>query len=208
MKRRVAVLLAVTPILVGLAAPAQALPGIDPANAPSRFNILVRNLRAHENYELLAFSRANGWDFGDRTGYACAWVEYQVAGRIQFRVDFQLVVGDEYQAGSLQINDRGGLEGPDGAAPCGSSSSRTGNLQSDGSAFVPNSGVTFTIARSGAVLTSLSLPAVSATSDESFWSPGNDLGEAYLWRAEPGEAPTPILRATVTPIATGVALVA
>jgi hypothetical protein len=44
-------------------------------------------------------------------------------------------------------------------------------------------------------------------SRESFWSPGNDPGEAYLWRAEPGESPTPILRATVTPIAAGVAVV-
>jgi hypothetical protein len=206
MKRRVVVLLAVTSVLVGLAAPARALPGIDPPSAANRFEIFVRDLQAHEMFERLAFLRSNGWDFGDRTGYACAWVEYQVGGQIQFRMDFQLVVGDEYQPGSLQINDRNGLEGPDGAVPCGSSSGRSRSLQSDGSAFVPNSGATFTIARSGALLTSYSLPAVSATNPESFWSPGNDPGEAYLWRVEPGETPTPVLRATVTPIATGVAL--
>jgi hypothetical protein len=208
MKRRVTVLLAVTLVLVGFAAPAQAIPGIDPPSAANRFEIFVRDLQAHEMFERLTFLRSNGWDFGDRTGYACAWVEYQVGGRIQFRMDFQLVVGDEYEAGSLQINDRNGLEGRDGAVPCGSSSSRGNNLQSDGSAFIPNSGATFTLARDGAVLTSYSLPAVSATSDESLWSPGNEPGEAYLWRVEPGETPTPILRATVTPIATGVSLIA
>jgi hypothetical protein len=208
MKRRVAVLLALTSLLVGLAAPAQALPGIDPPSAANRFEIFLRDLQAHEMFERLAFQRSDGWDFGDRTGYACAWVEYQTGGRIQFRIDFQLVVGSEYQAGSLQINDRNGLEGRDGAVPCGSTSSRTNNLQADGSAFVPNSGVTFTVASNGSVLTTYTLPAVSATSNESFWSPGNDPGEAYLWRAEPGETPTPVLRATVTPVATGVTLAA
>ena len=206
MKRRATAVIAATLLLAGIATQASALSGIDPANAPSRFQIFVRDLGDREIYERLDFSRSNGWDFGDRVAYSCAWVEFVSARQIQFRVDFELVIGSEYRAGSLEVNDKNGLEEHrDGLTPCGDGVGVGPNLLHDGSAFVPG-GATFVLSKNGATLTSFTLPAVSATNDESQWSVGNDLGEAYLWQVEPGETPTPILRATVTPLASGVSM--
>lgn len=207
MKRRATALVAATLIVAGIASQASALPGIDPGNAPSRFQVFVRDLRDRVIYERLDFARSNGWDFGDRTAYSCAWVEYVSGGQIQFRIDFELVIGSEYRAGTLELNDKNGIEEhPDGRTPCGDGVGFGPNLRQDGSVFVPGSGATFSLTRNGSSLTTFTLPAVSAANDESFWSPGNDAGEAYLWHVEAGEEPAPILRATVTAVASGVAL--
>jgi hypothetical protein len=207
MKRRAIAAIATALIVGGVATQTSALPGIDPANAPARFQIFVRDLRDRVIYERLDFSRSNGWDFGDRAAYSCAWVEYVSGGQVQFRVDFELVIGSEYRAGSLELNDKNGIEEhPDGRTPCGDGVGFGPNLRADGSAFVPGSGATFALAKGGLPLATLTLPAMSATNDESSWSVGNDPGEAYLWRVEPGEAPVPIVRATLTALASGVSL--
>ncbi len=67
-------------------------------------------------------------------------------------------------------------------------------------------GATFDLSRNGVWLTSFTLPAVSAANDDSFWSVGNEPGEAYLWYSEPGDDPVPVLRATVEAVASGVSV--
>ncbi len=206
MKRYVIAAVAALLLLAGLSTPASGLPGIDPSSAPTRFQIFVRDLHDREVYERLNFSRSNGWDFGDRTAYSCAWVEYVSGGQIQFRVDFELVIGAEYQAGSLEINDRNGLEErPDARTSCGDGVGLGPNLRHDGSTFVPG-GATFVLSKNGVWLTTYTLPGVSAENDESLWSVGDEPGEAYLWRSEPGEDPAPVLRATVKAVAGGVSV--
>lgn len=204
--KRIVIAVVAALLLAGLSTPASGLPGIDPASAPTRFQIFVRDLRDREIYERLDFSRTSGWDFGDRAAYSCAWVEYVSGGHVQFRVDFELVIGSEYRAGSLEVNDKNGIEEhPDGRTPCGDGVGFGPNLLQDGSAFVPG-GATFALSKNGVWLTSFTLPAVSAANDESLWSVGNEPGEAYLWRSEPGEAPVPVLRATVKAVASGVSV--
>lgn len=195
--------------LVAPLVPAVGLPGPDPADSPKRFEIFVRELEDdHEVYEDLAFSGSRGWDFGDRAAYACAWVEFVSEDSVQFRIDFELVVGRDYKPGTLEINDRNGVEEkPDGQTRCGDGDGPGANLRHDGSPFVEG-GAGWDVFKHKALLTSYRLPAVSNDNDEAFWSVGDQHREAYLWYGEGGEDPVPVLRAYVRPVGGHVTVVA
>jgi hypothetical protein len=208
--KRIALACVVAALAIGAPlAPVVGLPGPDPSDAPKRFEIFVRELEDdHEVYESLSFSRSKGWDFGDRAAYACAWVEYVSKGNVQFRIDFELVVGPDYEPGSLEINDRDGVEEkPDGQTRCGDGDGPGANLQFDGSTFVPG-GAGWDVHKRDQLLVTYRLPAVSNDNDESFWSVGDQKREAYLWYGEGGRDPVPVLRAFVRPVGAHVSVVA
>jgi hypothetical protein len=202
MKRTILALVIVVLAFPFVAAPVAGLPGPDPADSPNRFEIFLREIEDdRETYESLVFSSSKGWDFGDRAAYSCAWVEYVSGGKVQFRVDFELVIGPDYRPGSLEVNDRNGVEEkPDGQTRCGDGDGPGANLRHDGSPFVEG-GARFDVFKRHRKLTSFRLPAVSDVNDESFWSVGDQHREAYLWYGEEGEDPVPVLRAFVKPVA-------
>ena len=188
------------------ALPASGVPGPDPADGRNWFEIFVRETGDdREMYEVLRFREGPGWDFGDRYAYACAWVEFIEAGAVEFRIDFELVVGPHYRPGSLEINDRYGAEGEDGRLRCGNGGGSGADLRHDGSSFVPG-GATFVIRKGGDRLVRYRLPKVSDVNDESFWSIGNQRREAYLWYGEEGEDPVPVLRALIKPVGANVSV--
>ncbi len=198
--------------LVALAQPVAAIPGPDPADAPPAFTIYVvgNSDGETEALEALDFARADNWDFGDREAYRCAYVEYIVGGQVLFKLELERLAVPGQADNYVALNDEGGMESGEGGNPpspgdlCGMPAG-AGPLQFDGSAFV-SGGATFTVTRDGSPLATYSLPAVSPTNPESFWSPGNDPGEAYLWYIAPGEANDPVLRFTVVPMASGVSV--
>jgi len=209
MKRIIWPTVAAVLIIAAPVVPAPGIPGPDPDDAPKRFEIFVRELEDdHEVYEDLGFSRSNGWDFGDRAAYACAWVEFVSDGKVQFRIDFELVVGRDYKPGSLEINDRNGFEEkPDGQTRCGDGDGPGANLRHDGSPFVEG-GARWDVYKHKQLLVSYRLPAVSNDNEETFWSVGDQHREAYLWYGEEGGDPVPVMRAFIKPVAGHVSVVA
>ncbi|MGH2635952.1 MAG: hypothetical protein ACRDHU_07405 [Actinomycetota bacterium] len=185
--------------------PASSIPGPDPNDSHNFFEIFLREITDdRETYEVLRFQEGPGWDFGDRYGYACAWAEFIRGGAVQFRIDFEIVVGPHYEPGSLQINDRYGREGREGQARCGDGQSGA-NLRHDGSSFVPG-GATFIVRKGNDQLARYRFPKIAEVNDESFWSIGDQKREAYLWYGEEGEDPVPVLRALVKPVAANVSV--
>jgi hypothetical protein len=62
----------------------------------------------------------DGWSFGDRAAYACAFIEHYTDNVLDFEIHYELLLGDGYQPGDLEINDRFGQENiPDGQTFCG-----------------------------------------------------------------------------------------
>lgn len=205
MRRLVCTVAAATLIFAVPALPASSVPGPDPNDGHGFFELFLRELRDdRETYEVLRFQENPGWDFGDRYGYACAWVEFIRGGNVLFRIDFEVVVGRDYEPGSLQLNDRYGQEGREGQARCGDGQSGA-NLRHDGSSFVPG-GATYIVRRGDKQLVRYRFPNVAEVNDESFWSIGDQGRETYLWYGEEGEDPVPVLRALIDPVAANVSV--
>ncbi|HEY7661442.1 MAG TPA: hypothetical protein VIC58_12690 [Actinomycetota bacterium] len=191
--------------------PATGVPGPDPQNAPNDFQIFITgtHLGETEMFEELNFSRANGWDFGDREAYRCAYVEYIVGGQIQFEISFERLAVPGHEGNYIVINDKDGWESGEGGFPdssdnCGMPPG-AGPRSHDGSPMVPG-GASFTVHKGGAPLVTYNLPATTAVNAESFWSVGDEPGEAYLWYVEEGEADDAVLRALIIPVAEDVTL--
>src|SRR5262245_4095982 len=104
-------------LLCLVALPAQALPGLDGDRyGHGWFAISVQegasNLepaapRPADRYSLHQFSFADGWDFGDRYGYRCAWVEFFVGSDEKFEVHYEL---EQDYPFVVDINDKYGAE--------------------------------------------------------------------------------------------------
>lgn len=207
-RSRVSSILASALLIIVVAAPAAAIPGPDPADAPPEFSIVVLGTHAGETeiFDMLDFSRADGWDFGDREAYRCAFVEYIVNDEVQFTLTFDRLTIPGHDAGYITISDRHGMELEGNAPECGFIEDGSGIGQTwDGSPFV-SGGASFTIYKDTSPLVVYALPAVSPVNVETFWSVGDEPGEAYMWYVEEGEANDAVVRFTITPIASGVSL--
>lgn len=215
MKRSIRVVLPALLALLALVVtgPVGALPGPDPDDAAPEFSIDI--LGTHEGetevFEKLVFTRAAGWDFGDRESYRCAFVEYVADGVVQFELVFERLEIPGHDANYIVINDHNGMETGEGGAPpaqgdlCGMPAG-AGPRTHDGTPLVPG-GANFTVYKDNAPYMTYSLPAVAPINDESFWSVGDEPGEAYLWYIEEGEANDAVLRFNIRPVAPGVSLV-
>lgn len=193
--------------------PVGALPGPDPNDAPPEFTIVI--LGAHEGetevFDELQFARANGWDFGDREGYRCAFVEYVADGIVQFELVFERLEVPGHDANYIMINDRNGMESGEGGAPpapadlCGMPAG-AGPRTHDGTALT-SGGANFTVYKDNVPYVTYPLPAVAPNNDESFWTVGDEAGEGYLWYIEEGEANDAVVRFTIRPVGPGISLV-
>ena len=192
--------------LLSLTIPASGLPGLDQANAPTSFTIVIESKNpaigpsAHRVYDRRPFTRSTpGWDFGDREGYACAFVEYFGAGgNLLFAINFERVKTPEVEANpyAVMLNDRGGMEvsdpqrsgGPRGpAAPIGSDdlcgSGRGLSVPFDGTDHFPH-GTMLEFTRNGNPLVDLHLHKNHCA--KGYWTPGDEAGEAWLWWDQDG----------------------
>ena len=189
-------------LLLLLPITAQADPGPDPPRYHRDFEIFFRDIPTHEVLYRVPFAVSQGWDFGDRAGYSCAWAEHYTSGALDFVAAFDRV-GD-YSA--LEVNDRYGHESQNVCAPGG----QDGHAPFDGVDHHPH-GTTITVYRDGLEIAALDLE--QGRCDKGYWSPGDEPGEAWLWwdadgptetmpgladcSGGPGE-PVPVLRAMVT----------
>lgn len=211
-------LLAALLALLGSAVPAEAIPGPEQG---TDFLIVINGTNDDngdgqisfdeiERFDDIMFSVADGWDFGDREAYRCAFAEYVADGVVQFEVEFERLHVPGHDASYITINDRYGAETGEGGAPpspsdiCGSPAG-AGGAAYDGSPFVPG-GASLPVYRDGELLTTFTLPPSPAINDETFYSVGNEPGEAYMWYVEPGEANDAVLRVLIIPVAPGVSL--
>lgn len=203
-------LLAILALVVS--GPVGALPGPDPDDAPPEFSIVI--IGTHEGeaevFDELHFTRAAGWDFGDREGYRCAFVEYVADGIVQFELVFERLEVPTHDENYIIINDRHGNESGEGGAPpapsdlCGMPAGG-GPRTHDGTPLV-SGGANFTVYKDNVPYVTYSLPAVAPINDESFWSVGDEAGEAYLWYIEEGEVNDAVVRFTIRPVGPGISL--
>jgi hypothetical protein len=202
--------------LVLLASPALAIPNDDttgPEGVGSagtnnfQLNFIFANstpastATSSEN-SLEYFYLADGWDFGDRVAYTCAWVEYFQGQNEKFEVAFH-GVGD--YTGHREVVDKFGDELPDGAVmPDGrtldawcldeSGVTRRGDFRWDGTDHFPHmihpgdgvyfyqNGQPMLDAQGDPVFIDLAQPACS----KMYWVPGDEPGEVWFWWDEDG----------------------
>ena len=60
-----------------------------------------------DTYFVHQFNLSEGWDFGDRYGYACAWVEYFEGSNEKFEVHYSVLDGYPF---SIKLSDKFGDE--------------------------------------------------------------------------------------------------
>ena len=163
---------------------AVALPGLDPPDDHSSFEILVR-AQEHgvEDNEKTTFQESGGWDFGDRVAYRCAWVELFQGGGELAEVSYKAV--SDYP-GALEINDRYGVEGDDATSgPHCWGQDDSGSFVHDGSDHFPH-GTDLVFYRDGTEIARIDYDL--NTCGNLYWTPGDDPGEAWLWWDEDGAA--------------------
>lgn len=148
-------------------------------------------------YDRLRFNFDDGWDFGDRYGYACAWAEFFEGQNERFEVHFEQRRDYEFD---FQINDKYGAEVRGGSSKdgsntlCGEGVSTPGGVTDkggvpthDGSDHFPHmihAGDGLSFADAGGPLAFL--PLDNAPCDKAYWVPGDQPGEAWLWWDEDG----------------------
>lgn len=191
--RRTLLLLAA---LILLATPALAIPGKDPVDSNTFFEISVVEDVAHANppplpadtYEVERFQEGQGWDFGDRYAYQCAWVEFFQGTNERFEVHYELRKDYPFD---LKIGDRNGVEieggGEQTRGDCGTGIDFGAVPTHDGTDHFPHmihpgDGITFYQDGEQFQYLDLSRPACS----KSYWVPGDEPGEAWLWWDEDG----------------------
>ena len=181
-------LLAFTCLLTLGVGTAQAIPGPDPQDGDSSFEIFISasanpgSALSERDVDRTAFGEATGWDFGDRAAYNCAYVEFFESDTKLFEITYKAV--SDYN-GALQINDKFGVETiDDGAtASCwGSDDAQT--FVHDGSDHFPHStSLVFHDMATGAEIARIDYPSQCT---HLYWTPGNEAGEAWLWWDEDG----------------------
>jgi hypothetical protein len=173
--------------LVALAQPVSALPGPDPGDADPEFSVVLAPLHPEtEPFDVLEFARADGWDFGDRESYRCAYVErFDAQGNLLFKIELER--SDDYQPGTV-INDRGGMESGEGGAPpaegCGSPPGE-GAWHPSGEDHFPHHTHQHLFV-DGVELTGAFLDLHRDDCARAYWTPGDEPGEAVLWWDEDG----------------------
>lgn len=180
--------------LVVLAAPASALPGPDPSTADNEFSLILSPLggRDAEPFDVLAFTRSAGWDFGDRESYRCAFVErFDAQGNLLFKIEVER--SNVYSPGTV-INDRGGMESGEGGAPppngdlCGSPAGG-GAWEPSGEDHFPHHTMEH-LFLDGVEITDGLIDLHRDDCDLGYWTPGDEPGEAILWWDEDGPTHT------------------
>jgi hypothetical protein len=179
-----------------LASPVLAFPdGPDPDNGQPTFELFVRELQAPiggkpvaplplDEFDRIVFQESQGWDFGDRTGYKCGWVEFFVAGNEKFEVHFELA---DYEF-ATELNDRFGAELPDPEveALCGDGV-QSNFAPDDGSDHFPHmihAGDALRFYSDGEEIASIDLATTDCNG--AYYTPGDEPGEAWLWWDQDG----------------------
>lgn len=153
------------------------------------------------------FELADGWDFGDRSAYSCAWVEYFQGSNEKFELTYHAVSN---YPGALQINDKFGdeLEGPagelasvktlcwenDATIVVDSKGNTKATFLADGTDHFPHmihpgdglyfyqDGAPMLDPQGDPVFIDLQQPDCAKL----YWVPGDDPGEVWLWWDEDG----------------------
>jgi hypothetical protein len=141
-------------------------------------------------YDSTRFTFTDGWDFGDRIGYRCAWVEWFRGQNERFEVHYEMVTDYPVPA---EINDLFGAEvGGDQAylSLCGDGlpDNTVPVVWDDSDHFPhmihPGDGIAFS-ERGVPLLDAQGTPVfLDLTHDQcskSYWVPGDEAGEAWLW---------------------------
>ena len=222
------ILLSLAALLLLTGGTAQAVPGFEPDQR--RFDLLIRVADDAGNRftDTTRFDPATGWDFGDRDGYFCAWVEH-FSDRLDFTVHYARVTTESGGYGNFrQINDRNGVEGQQGR--CGREDATANANGPIAPGFVCGDiclatyndedhfahGVSLVFYRDGAEFDRIDYPAMCG---QMYWTDGDEPGEVILWWDEDGAAdtmpgmsdcpggpgePVPVVRAMVLDLAPGV----
>jgi hypothetical protein len=181
-------LVALTSLLILGVGTAQALPGLDPQDGHDSFEIFI-SASSDPNADLTGpgadrttFVEASGWDFGDRTAYSCAYVEFFRSGSRLFELNYKAV--SDY-GGALQINDKFGQQtGDDDAKATCWAGDDAQTFVHDGSDHFPHgTSFVFNDVATGAEIARIDYPNQCA---KLYWTPGMQAGEAWLWWDEDG----------------------
>ena len=142
-----------------------------------------------DTYATTRFEIDDGWDFGDRASYSCAWVEFFDNADELFEVHYELVTDYPVPA---QINDKFGAE----SEGTGVADSQCGDGVSDvdvpvlhdNSDHFPH-GTALTFYRNAQKIAEIDYRLNDDNMcDKGYWTPGNQPGEAWLWWDEDGPA--------------------
>ena len=171
---------------------ARAIPGPDPNNGQTFFTLETDVGEGVK--DVTRFEKSAGWDFGDRSAYRCAWVEFFQAGTKLFEVEYHAV--SDYPGDTIRINDRYGTEAPDGSIDnqCWDGDN-SGSFVHDGSDHFPHStSLVFYTDRDGDGQITPTPFEETGRVDYSnqctkfYWTPGDHAAEAWLWWDQDGPA--------------------
>lgn len=200
MKRITVALVALLMASMGVAG---ALPGPEPGSPD--FDLVFVNGTGGPAFDAIHFARSDGWDFGNRESYRCAYVEYIQNGQVLFRVEFERVQVPGEIDNYVIINDRNGVEteantdsksrqtsgngadrkpGPGTSDQCGLAPG-SGPAQWDGSDHFPHH-THFHFFKNGVEIGSEILDLHRDDCARGYWTPGDQAGEAWLWWDEDG----------------------
>lgn len=203
------ILLAVAAVLV-LTASTVALPGpeVDLSQLEITFTARDPALVSPVEKQRTYYARNQGWDFGDRSAYRCAWVEFysnptdHAAGDELFEVEFHAISDYAVQVpgGNVEITDSGGLEAPDATihAECWGADD-AGTFTADASDHFPHGVdiVFYADENSDGRIDQVAadeLARIAYTEPTQpvcgrlYWTDGDEPGEAWLWWDEDGAA--------------------
>jgi hypothetical protein len=185
MKRLMVTLICLLTLHMGTAL---AAPGPEPIGDPGWFSLDIRII-GKEPKDVTRFEEVGGWDFGDRSAYGCAWVEFFDPlpgggdGEKLFEVQYHAV--SDYSQGTIKINDSNGVEASDETIhdQCWADDDpRT--FVHDGSDHFPHStSLVFHDLSTGSEIARIDYPNQCT---KMYWTPGIQAGEAWLWWDEDG----------------------
>jgi hypothetical protein len=166
--------------------PSPTHPPHNPNHEANAFSIVFEELNTQPVlvYDQLSFSESDGWTFGDREAYRCAWFErYAPDGTLLFKVEIEASV--DYPTG-FRINDRGGAESGDGNNPpatadrCGSPAGQSAWQPSAGDDHFPHHTHQHLFINGAEDVTAY-LDLHRDMCSRAYWTPGDEPGEAILW---------------------------
>ncbi len=176
--RLVIATLAVCSLGLGIGPVALAGPGPDPD--VGSFEIFTSS--GGSDYDRTFFDVSQGWDWGLRHAYSCAYVEFFQGGQLLFEVHYELVPGYPQH---IEINDTAAAGEPVNGSlgPCGDGLGPGASMPFDGSDHFPH-GTMFTFYRDAQPVATLDYHDEMCT--RGYWTPGDEPGEAWLWWDEDG----------------------